>query len=287
MRPIKLRRRIAVAGTIGVTALIATLGLGAERRRRRPGRSARRLYPGLSELQQRRRERHPRHRLGHDLLHDAEDRRPLHRRRPLRLHAELGRRPDAVQLELVDTVGSPTTRVLLPGQRERRPPRTRPTTGTAPKSPKASTTSGPAPDRASSADRATSPRRLPVDFARSSKPVGTSAWLQRGRHRLRQGQRPRVDFQINPLATAPRPRQPYASVNGGASVTVATGGCPVTRRPAPTAARPFTNISNTDNGGGPSSTAYRLWCATGCHADHRLGSADQPRAEPGCAERDR
>ncbi len=104
---------------------------------------------------------------------------------------------------------------------------------------------------------------LPVDFSRSSKPAGTACGdlKETGYAKDRV---PLEAFQINPasLGTAAS-TSPYASVNGGSVGDVDLGWLPGNATGGPYTGTPFGNISNADNGGAAGSTAYRIWCATG------------------------
>jgi hypothetical protein len=107
------------------------------------------------------------------------------------------------------------------------------------------------------------PAALPVDFARSSKPAGTyCATLQEAGY-AKDAVVPLVQ-QISPasLYGAVPNTSPYYSVNGGSIGDVAEGWLPGDAVTA-TSGTAFTNLANTDNGGGSSSTAYRLYCDSG------------------------
>jgi hypothetical protein len=107
----------------------------------------------------------------------------------------------------------------------------------------------------------TSPSPLNVDFSRASSPQSPCTGL------LNIGYAkdavPAVTWTFSPASVATAATSaPYASVNGGLLGPVASGWLP---GDSPTgtsfSGTAFTNISNNDNGGGASSTAYRLWCA--------------------------
>jgi hypothetical protein len=105
---------------------------------------------------------------------------------------------------------------------------------------------------------------LPVDFSRSSKPVGS---LPTGCTEVGTGyakdSAPAVAFQINPNSFGtPASGSPYASVNGGVIGDVDEGWLPGDSASGPYSGTAFANVANNDNGGGAGSTAYRLWCAT-------------------------
>ena len=109
-----------------------------------------------------------------------------------------------------------------------------------------------------------SPTPLPVDFARSSKPAGSacSTMVQTG---YAKDGVPIVAYPVNPSAvgTGVATTAPYSSINGGVVGPVAQGWLPGDPSAGPYTGAPLTNISNADNGGGASSTAYRIWCASG------------------------
>jgi hypothetical protein len=103
---------------------------------------------------------------------------------------------------------------------------------------------------------------LPVDFARSAKPVGsacsTLAELGFGKDAV-----PIIDYPINPSIYGTSATAPYSSINGGVVGPVARGWLPGDPTTGPYTGTSLTNISSVDNGGGAASTAYRVWCATG------------------------
>ena len=108
---------------------------------------------------------------------------------------------------------------------------------------------------------------LKVDFARSSKPAGTCS-NGGGNSLVGTGYAKDgvigIDFTVNPSAFGTTaPTSPYASVNGGSIGPVANGwlpGDPVNGTANQGTA--FNNLYDTDNTGGANSTAYRLWCAS-------------------------
>ena len=112
---------------------------------------------------------------------------------------------------------------------------------------------------------------LPVDFARSSKPAGSCATGYTGvlvGTGYAKDAVPAVDFQnVNPSAFgATANTSPYASVNGGLIGPVAKGWLPGDNVAGPYSGTAFSNVYNNDNGASstnPTSTAYRLWCASG------------------------
>jgi hypothetical protein len=103
---------------------------------------------------------------------------------------------------------------------------------------------------------------LPVDFARSAKPIGsacsTLAELGFGKDGV-----PIIDYPINPSTYGTSTTAPYSSVNGGVVGPVAKGWLPGDPTAGPFSGTGLASISNADNGGGAASTAYRVWCATG------------------------
>jgi hypothetical protein len=103
---------------------------------------------------------------------------------------------------------------------------------------------------------------LPVDFARSAKPIGsacsTLAELGFGKDGV-----PIIDYPINPSTYGTSTTAPYSSLNGGLVGPVARGWLPGNPTAGPYTGTALANISNADNGGGAGSTAYRVWCATG------------------------
>jgi hypothetical protein len=103
---------------------------------------------------------------------------------------------------------------------------------------------------------------LTVNFARSSKPEGTACGDLQETGYAKDGV-PAVAFQINPstYGTAAS-SSPYASVAGGVVGDVDKGWEPGNPVGGPFTGTPFVNVANNDNGGSASSTAYRLWCAT-------------------------
>ena len=110
------------------------------------------------------------------------------------------------------------------------------------------------------------PTPLPVDFARSSKPAGTACTDMVGTGYAKDG----VDtltYPVNPTAigSGVAATAPYSTMNGGVVGPVGNGWLPGDPNNGPYTGTPLTTggISNADNGGGATSTAYRLWCATG------------------------
>ena len=103
---------------------------------------------------------------------------------------------------------------------------------------------------------------LPVDFSRSSKPAGTacSTMVQNG---YAKDGVPILDYPINPSTYGTSTTAPYSNINGGVVGPVALGWLPGDTPSGPYTGSALTSLSNADNGGGASSTIYRLWCATG------------------------
>jgi hypothetical protein len=103
---------------------------------------------------------------------------------------------------------------------------------------------------------------LPVDFARSAKPIGsacsTLAELGFGKDGV-----PIIDYPINPSTYGTSTTAPYSSLNGGLVGPVSRGWVPGNPTSGPFTGTALADISNADNGGGAASTAYRVWCATG------------------------
>jgi hypothetical protein len=133
----------------------------------------------------------------------------------------------------------------------------------------------------------TIPSPQAVDYARSSKPAGTISGCTMIQLGYAKDSVPAMDFQsVDPEAVG-TPSFYAGTVFGGAGTgnpgnvpfpsggigPVAAGwlpGDPTTCVAAgeglegtPCSGTPFNDVDNNDNGGGASSTAYRLWCATG------------------------
>ena len=102
---------------------------------------------------------------------------------------------------------------------------------------------------------------LTVDFARSAKPAGTAcstlASVGYGKDGI-----PILEYPVNPTTYGTSTTTPYSSINGGVVGPVSQGWLPGDPNGGPYTGTPLTNISNADNGGGASSTAYRIWCAS-------------------------
>ena len=112
---------------------------------------------------------------------------------------------------------------------------------------------------------------LPVDFSRSSKPAGSCATGYTGvlvGTGYAKDAVPAVDFpNVNPSTFgATASTSPYAAVNGGNIGPVAKGWLPGDPVGGPYSGTAFANVYNNDNSSSstnPTSTAYRLWCASG------------------------
>ncbi len=119
----------------------------------------------------------------------------------------------------------------------------------------------------------TEPTPIPVDFARSSKPVVTvcsPALVPTG---FAKDSAPIVESPINPTTYGTSATYPYSGINGGVVGTVANGWLPGDANTCtannsgnyPTSGQcsgtPLTDIDNNDVSGA-GSTAYRLWCAS-------------------------
>ena len=103
---------------------------------------------------------------------------------------------------------------------------------------------------------------LNVDFARSSKPAGTACSTMVETGYAKDGV-PILAYPVNPTVYGTSSTSPYSGINGGVVGPVSEGWLPGDPNSGPYTGTAFTNISNADNGGGASSTAYRIWCATG------------------------
>jgi hypothetical protein len=108
---------------------------------------------------------------------------------------------------------------------------------------------------------------FPVDFARSSKPAGTCTVggvnVLKGAGFAKDSV-PAVDFNVNPAAQfgqVTASGSPYASVNGGNVGPVTSGWEPGDNISGPYSGTAFSGVANNDNSGLATSTAYRLWCA--------------------------
>lgn len=106
---------------------------------------------------------------------------------------------------------------------------------------------------------------LAVDFARSSKPAGTSCgtsgtMVETG---YAKDGVPIIEYPVNPTTYGTSTTSPYSGINGGVVGPVAKGWLPGDPNAGPYTGTALSNLSNADQGGGTSSTAYRLWCATG------------------------
>ena len=102
---------------------------------------------------------------------------------------------------------------------------------------------------------------LTVDFARGTKPapaIGGCPDLDTG---YAKDGVPAIDYSVNPSVYGTSTFSGYDSVNGGNIGPVAGGWLPGDPTTGPYNGTALADISNIDNGGGASSTAYRLWCA--------------------------
>jgi hypothetical protein len=112
---------------------------------------------------------------------------------------------------------------------------------------------------------------LPIDYVRASKPplsVSSGGCTEEASVGFAKDGVPAIDFQtLNPstygTSTASSTTDDYASINSGKVGPVADGWIPTDAVGGPYHGTAFTNVSNADNGGGASSTAYRLWCTKG------------------------
>ncbi len=106
---------------------------------------------------------------------------------------------------------------------------------------------------------------LPVDFARSSKPVTVAASCNEVATGFAKDSVPVVDYPVNPSTYGTAAAGSiYSSINGGSVGPVTSGwlpGDPVNG--SANSGTALSDISDIDNGGLTNSTAYRLWCASG------------------------
>ncbi len=104
---------------------------------------------------------------------------------------------------------------------------------------------------------------LTVDFARSSKP-STGACSTEVQTGYAKDGVPILAYPVNPttVGSGTSTTSPYSAINGGVVGPVSQGWLPGDPSGGPYTGTPLSNISNADNGGGASSTAYRLWCQT-------------------------
>jgi hypothetical protein len=121
------------------------------------------------------------------------------------------------------------------------------------------------------------PSPLPIDFARSSKPIANPpACATEVETGYAKDGVPAIAYPVNPstygsstfsssyVLNPGGPTFPgYSTVNGGNIGPVAEGWLPGDPVAGPYNGTSLQDISNVDNGGGANSTAYRLWCATG------------------------
>ena len=106
---------------------------------------------------------------------------------------------------------------------------------------------------------------LPVDFARSSKPAGTSCGtagnVMVGTGYAKDGV-PAIDWtKVNPTTYGTSSTYPYSLINGGVVGPVAAGWLPGDPNAGPYSGFQLATIANNDNGADTQSTAYRMWCA--------------------------
>jgi hypothetical protein len=102
---------------------------------------------------------------------------------------------------------------------------------------------------------------LPVDFARSSKPSAGVAGCNEIEAGYAKDGVPIIDYPIDPNVYGTSTSAAYSNINGGAVGPVANGWLPGDPTAGPYTGAALNNISNADNGGGATSTAYRLWCS--------------------------
>src|ERR1700733_882242 len=102
---------------------------------------------------------------------------------------------------------------------------------------------------------------LNVDFVRSAKPVGTACSTLAEAGFAKDGV-PVLAYPINPNVYGTSTTSPYSALNGGVVGPVALGWLPGDNPSGPYSGTRLNSIANNDNGGGASSTAYRIWCAT-------------------------
>jgi hypothetical protein len=105
---------------------------------------------------------------------------------------------------------------------------------------------------------------LNVDFARSSKPAGSSCGVsgQMVETGYAKDGVPVIAYPVNPNSFGTSSTAPYSGINGGVVGPVVKGWLPGDAPGGPYTGTALSNISNADNGGGASSTAYRVWCAS-------------------------
>jgi hypothetical protein len=105
---------------------------------------------------------------------------------------------------------------------------------------------------------------LAVDFARSSKPIASPpACSDEAETGYAKDSVPAFSYAVNPAVYGTAAAGSlYHSVNGGNVGPVANGWVPGDPTGGPYTGTKLANISNNDFTGGISSTAYRVWCAT-------------------------
>lgn len=105
---------------------------------------------------------------------------------------------------------------------------------------------------------------LAVDFARSSKPAGSSCGTsgQMVETGYAKDGVPVIDYPVNPNSFGTSTTAPYSNINGGVVGPVSKGWLPGDPTAGPYTGTALASISNADNGGGAASTAYRIWCAS-------------------------
>jgi hypothetical protein len=255
MRPSNLRRRIAVAGTIGVTALIATLGLGAGVASATPADPANGTYPSFDNG------------VVSGIRDTGSDTTFYMMQKIGDLYTSAGLYGCTLNSSAGQTLFDGGTASTSNEEYYCLKNANISTTDTSDNWDRTEVTEG-VDDVGSGAGQnqlcgtTVLSTPLPVDFARSSKPVGTacSGLVETG---YAKDSVPAVAFQINPSTFGtPASGSPYASVNGGQIGDVDAGWLPGDPTAGPYSGTAFTNVANNDNGAGAGSTAYRLWCAT-------------------------
>ncbi len=260
MRPMNLRRRLAVAGTVGVTALIATLGIGAGVAGAVPADppgGATPVYPSFNNG------------VVNGIRDTGSDTTFYMMQKIGDLYTGAGLYGCTLNVGTETTLYNTNfTSASSNANYYCQAGANSTTTDTADNWDRTEVTegvddvgSGPGQSQLCGASVLASP--LNVDFSRSSKPAG-SACGDLAQTGYAKDSVPLEDFQINPatFGTAAS-TSPYASVNGGSVGDVAQGWLPGNPTGGPYTGTPFTNISNADNGGAANSTAYRIWCASG------------------------
>ncbi len=259
MRPSTLRRRLTVAGTVGVTALIATLGLGAGVASAVPADPST-GYPSFNNG------------VVNGIRNTGSDTTFYMMQKIGDLYTSAGLYGCSLNAGGGPALFSGVTNTVIspaPAEAYCLSNANVSTTDTADNWNRTEVTEG-VDDVGSGAGQAqlcgssdlNSP--LPVDFARSSKPVGSlpSGCTEVGTGYAKDSV-PAVAFQINPNSFGtPASGSPYAAVNGGVIGDLDLGWLPGDPAGGPYTGTAFSNIANNDNGGATGTTAYRLWCAT-------------------------